>query len=178
MTSALQAIGISGSPAAASRSRLLVERTLAHLADARVESRLIDLADLPADALLARRQDPTVATAIADILAAPIVILGTPVYRASYAGQLKAFFDLFPQDALRGHVVGLIATGAGPGHLLAIDHGLRPLVASLGGLSASRGLYVVDSQFPDKTSLPEILDQQSYALAVELRSLAQAQPVN
>jgi NAD(P)H-dependent FMN reductase len=25
-----------------------------------------------------------------------------PVYRASYTGQLKAFLDLFPQDALRG----------------------------------------------------------------------------
>ena len=66
-----------------------------------------------------------------------ILILCTPVYRASYASQLKAFFDLLPQDALLGRVVGLIATGAGPGHALVIDHALRPLVASLSGLTAA-----------------------------------------
>jgi FMN reductase len=172
----LRAIGISGSPSPSSRSRLLVERALQHLADAGVETRLLDLVDLPADALLARRPDPAVAAAITDLVAADIVILGTPVYRASYSGQLKAFFDLFPQEALLGHVVGLIATGAGPGHLLAVDHGLRPLVASLRGLSAAHALYVVDAQFPDKTNLPEVLDQQCLAVVAELRLLAAAQP--
>ncbi len=102
------------------------------------------------------------------------MILGTPVYRATYTGQLKAFLDLFPQAALRGRVSGLIATGGSPLHALAIDHGLRPLVASLAGLSAAQGVYVVDSQFPDKTQVPEAIDQLTRELAQELYRLAQA----
>ena len=41
----------------------------------------------------------------------------SPVYRASYAGLLKVFFDLFPQDALAGRIGVPILTGASPAHL-------------------------------------------------------------
>ena len=30
---------------------------------------------------------------------------------------------------------------ASPGHMLAVDHGLRPLIASLGGLTVATGIY-------------------------------------
>lgn len=168
------AIGVAASPAPGSRSRLLVVRTLSHLAAAGYETGLLDLTDLPADALLGRRRDAAVEAAVARVVAAPAVVLGTPVYRASYTGQLKAFLDLFPPDALRGRAVGLIATGASPAHALAVDHGLRPLVASLGGLTAAVALYVVDGAFPDKTRLPEPIDRQTAALAAELAALAAA----
>ena len=168
----LRAIGISGSPSGNSRSRLLVERTLAHLEQRGVALSLLDLIDLPAEALLARRRDEAVDQAIGQVTQSQILILGTPVYRATYAGQLKAFFDLFPQESLRGHVVGLIATGAGPAHALSIDHGLRPLVASLRGLSAAEAVYSTDAQFPDKQQIPESIDQQLAALANELVALA------
>ena len=171
----LRAVGISGSPSANSRSRLLVAGTLDFLAERGVETSLVDLLDLPADALLARRfGDETVDRAIKQVDQAAIVVLGTPVYRATYAGQLKAFFDLFPQEALRGMVIGLIATGAGPGHALAIDHGLRPLVASLRGLSAATALYLTDKQIPDKTHFPPEVATQVEELALELYKLAQA----
>jgi FMN reductase len=169
-----EAIGVSASPAPGSRSRRLVARTLAHLAGAGFGTELLDLSDLPADALLARRRDPAAEAAVARVAAAPAVVLGTPVYRATYTGQLKAFFDLFPPDALRGCAVGLIATGASPAHALAVDHGLRPLVASLGGLTAAVALYVTDGQFPDTEHLPQPLDEQTAALAAELRALVAA----
>ena len=170
----LRALGISGSPSANSRSRILVERTLVRLAELQVATELLDLSDLPAEALLARRQDPSVEAAIQRSATANILILGTPVYRASYAGQLKAFFDLFPQDALRGTVTGLIATGAGLAHALVADHALRPLVASLRGLSASQALYIVDAQFPEKTQIPDAVEAQISALAAELYTLGRA----
>jgi FMN reductase len=172
--SALRALGISGSPSPNSRSRLLVARVLEHLAAAGAATDLLDLVALPAEALLARRRDPAVDAALARVQATPILVLGTPVYRATYAGQLKAFFDLFPQEALRGRVAGLVATGAGPGHLLAIDHGLRPLVASLGGLTAARGVYVTDAQLPSGAPIPADLDQSLAALAAELHLLGSA----
>ena len=172
-TKTLRVVGISGSPSPNSRSRLLVAKTLEHLSGLGVEESLIDLLDLPADALLARRwSDSAVDEAIKQVGQANILVLGTPVYRATYSGQLKAFFDLFPQEALKGRVVGLIATGAGGAHALAVDHGLRPLVASLRGLSASNGLYLTDKQIPDKTQVPEEVDGQVKELAEELYKLA------
>lgn len=171
---ALRAVGVSGSPSAGSRSRALVTAILAYLAATDVRTGLVDLADLPADALLARRREATVEAAVADVRTADIVVLSTPIYRASYTGQLKAFFDLFPQEALRDRVVGLVATGASAGHLLALDHGLRPLVASLGGLTAARTVYAVDAQVPSGGPIAEEVDRQLQALAVELRGLASA----
>jgi SsuE family FMN reductase len=176
---AVQIVGISGSPSPNSRSRLLILRVLAHLAAHSSGNRqgigdgqLIDLSGLSADALLGRTRNQALDEAIQQVCAADILVVGTPVYRASYAGQLKVFFDLFPQDALRGRVVGLVATGAGLAHQLVIDHGLRPLVASLGGLSAATGIYVADAQFPDKAHLPVEIDDHTSRLARELAALA------
>ncbi|MFZ4660723.1 MAG: NAD(P)H-dependent oxidoreductase [Caldilineaceae bacterium] len=173
-TQPLQAIALSGSPSPNSRSRILLEHTLATLAAHGVVTHLLDLSELPADALLGRRRDDAIDAAIQQATGSNILILGTPVYRATYTGQLKAFLDLFPQAALRGRVVGLLATGATPLHGLAIDHGLRPLVASLSGLSTADGLYVTDAQFPDKTNLPPDLNQKLVGLAHELLTLAAA----
>src|SRR5215204_7559106 len=133
----LKAVGLSGSPSPNSRSKILLATTLDALAAHGIETQLIDLAELPADGLLMRRPDALIDEAILQTSQANIIVVSTPVYRATYTGQLKVFFDLFPQEALRGLVVGLIATGASSAHALSIDHGLRPLVASLGGLSAA-----------------------------------------
>jgi len=169
----LKAVGLSGSPSPNSRSRILLEHTLVQLAAEGVEVQLLDLAELPADALLGRRKDPLVYEAIQQSSQAAILVLATPIYRATYTGQLKAFLDLFPQNALRGSVVGLIATGGSAHHALAIDHGLRPLVASLGGLSAAQAIYVTDGEFPDKTQLPPEFTKLTADLAGELQQLAQ-----
>jgi len=60
---------------------------------------------------------------------------------------LKVFFDLLPRDALAGKVAVPIATGAGQAHALVIDHALRPLLASVGALVISTGVYGIDVQF-------------------------------
>ena len=168
----LQAIGISSSPSANSRSRILVARTLEYLTAKGVETRLIDLSELSAEALLARSRDAVVDAAIQQATQADILVLGTPVYRTTYTGQLKVFLDLFPQDSLKGRVAGLIATGASPAHALAVDYGLRSLVASLQGLSASQALYVTDSQIPDKSIIPPEIDYKVKTLVQELHLLA------
>ncbi len=87
----ISALGISGSVSSNSRSRVLIERTLAHLDTLGASVSLLDLIELPADALLARRRDAAVDAAIAQTTQANILVLGTPVYRASYTGQLKPF---------------------------------------------------------------------------------------
>jgi FMN reductase len=170
----LRIVGIAGSPTAPSRSRALVERTLSQLEDLGADTTLIDLAQVSADALLMRRRDPSVDDAIGLAIAADALVVGTPVYRATYSGQLKAFFDLFPQDALRGHVVGLIVTGHSDAHSLAADTGLRPLVASLRGLTAAHSIYATNASFPGPTDIPASLDAELRALVDELITLGSA----
>src|SRR5438445_13012760 len=90
----LVAVGISGSPSATSKSRVLVEYALAQLAARGATTRLVDLAALPAEPLLGRGTSAAVAGAIEAATRAGIIVAGTPVYRATYSGLLKVFFDL------------------------------------------------------------------------------------
>lgn len=151
MTEEKMALGISGSPSSASSSRRLVEQALASFSSRGWETDLIDLSALPADALLSRGEDPAVSEALDRVAGARILVIGTPVYRATYTALLKTIFDLMPQDHLAGKVAVLIATGFAAEHMLAIDHGLRPLVASLAGVSAATGIYATPADFTDGT---------------------------
>ena len=141
------AIGISGSPSTRSKSRTLLERTLAALAERGLSTTLIDLSSLPADALLGRRRAPEVDDALAIVSQATIIVASTPVYRATYSGLLKVFFDLLPLNGLVGKTAIPIATGGSPAHQLVIDHGLRPLFASVGAVTTPTGVYGTDSAF-------------------------------
>lgn len=166
-------VGVSGSPGIHARSRIIVAEVVRQFVQKTgLRSELIDLNVLSADALLGRQRDNQVDEKVATVVSARVVVIGTPVYRASYAGQLKAFFDLLPQGGMQGVVVALVATGAGSAHSLVIDHALRPLVASLGGLSAANGMYITDGQFPDKTQIPTEVHTKIEALVNELVALA------
>ena len=143
----LLAVAIFGSPSPTSSSRMLAERLLSLLAGAGWSAALVNLTALPAAALLARAEDQRLQDALATVERARALIIATPVYRATYSGLLKTFFDLMPEGFLVDKICMLIATGAAPGHLLAIDHGLRPLVASLGGLSTAVAIYATPDDF-------------------------------
>ena len=142
-------VGVSGSPSAASKSRRVLEDVLTSLGEVGASTTLVDLAALPADALLGRRTSADVEEALASVASADIVAVSTPVYRATYSGLLKVFCDLFAPGALVGKVAIPIATGGGPAHALCIDHGLRPLLASVGGVVVSAGIYGTDAEFAD-----------------------------
>jgi FMN reductase len=153
----LAAVGISGSPAATSKSRALVTHALDRLRASGAATQLVDLATLPAPALLGRGTAPEVAAAVEAVAGAQIVVAGTPVYRATYSGLLKVFFDLLPQDSLVTKIGVPIATGHGAGHSLAVDHGLRPLFASLGATVVASGVYGTSEQFRDGKPEPTLL---------------------
>jgi FMN reductase len=140
-------IGISGSPSARSKSRTLLEHALAALAERGATPSLIDLASLPADALLGRRRSDDVDAALERVRGATIVVASTPVYRATYSGLLKVFFDLLPVNGLADKVAIAIATGGSPAHQLVIDHGLRPLFGSVSAITTPTAIYGTDAGF-------------------------------
>ena len=153
----LNAVGISGSPGERSKSRTLLERTLAALAERGASTTLIDLASLPADAPLGRRRSADVDAALASVASATIIVASTPVYRATYSGLLKVFFDLLPLNGLVDKTAIPIATGGSPAHQLVIDHGLRPLFASVGAVTTPTGVYGTDASFDTGQPPPSLI---------------------
>ena len=143
---------ISGSPSPQSKSRTLLELARERLDAAGFETTTIDLAALPADALLGRKKDARVEEALLAVRAADVVVAASPVYRATFSGLLKVFFDLLPRNGLEGKVGVPILTGASPDHRLALDHGFRPLFASVGAAVVANGVYAWGAQF---TPAPE-----------------------
>jgi FMN reductase len=169
-------LGISGSPSGTSKSRLLVDYALTRLAAGGAATEFVDLATLPAEPLLGRGQAPALTAAIAQATRARILVAGTPVYRATYSGLLKVFFDLLPQDSLIGKIGVPIVTGHDRGHSLAVDHGLRPLFASLGATVVASGVYGTSAQFQDGKAAPELLAAVDRAVAEALALAGAAAP--
>ncbi len=146
----LRAVAISGSPRAPSKSKTLAEALLATLERDGCTTTMIDVATLPAEALLAREPSLEIDRANEMIANAAIVVAATPTYRALYTGVLKAFFDLMPPGHLRAKICVPVQTGGSPAHFLAIEYGLKPLFASLEGVPID-GVYATDEQFIEGT---------------------------
>jgi len=166
----LRVVAVNGSPSHPSRSRLLAELVLTELGAGDV----IDLADLDPGALLALHPNAEVDVARDRVAGAQILVVATPVYRATYTALTKTIFDLLPQGGLDGTVVIPIATGYVADHRLAIDHGLRPLVASLGGWTTPTGIYATKADISDDGVVAEPLLAAVAAAASEALTVARA----
>ena len=171
----IRAVGISGSPSAKSRSRSLLEHALRGLGERGVEVAVADLSELDANALLGRRPDSRVQEALSLVEGAGILVASTPVYRATYTGLLKVFFDLFPQRALAGKVALGIASGAAPAHRVVIDQGLRPLFESVEA-RVVEGIYATDADLGDSEKRAAVLGRIDRAVAEALAFAARSAP--
>jgi FMN reductase len=109
--------------------------------------RLVAVRTLPPDALLgADARDPLVADAVAAVATADGVIVGSPVYKASFSGVLKTFLDLLPPGVLAGKAVLPLLTGGAAVHALAVDYALRPVLLALGASRVVPGVFLIDRQ--------------------------------
>jgi FMN reductase len=109
----------------------------------------LQVRELPAQALLrADVKDPAIADALARVHDAAAIVIGTPVYKASFSGVLKVFLDLLPQDGLAGKLVLPLATGGSQSHMLALDYALRPVLASLAPRHILPSIYATAAQLP------------------------------
>jgi FMN reductase len=107
----------------------------------------LQVRELPAQALLrADAMDPAIAHAVARVRDAEAIVVGTPIYKASFSGVLKAFLDLLPQDGLAHKLVLPLATGGSQSHMLALDYALRPVLASLAPRHVLPGIYATPEQ--------------------------------
>ena len=63
--------------------------------------------------------------------------------------MLKAFLDRYGSNGLAGVVAVPVMTGGWPGHLLAVEVHLRPVLVELGAAVPARGLYVTEPELPE-----------------------------
>jgi FMN reductase len=139
---------ISGSPQKVSRSSAISAYLEKILHDKGHQVDYLSVRDLPAEDLLyADFNSAAVKQALAKIEQADALIVVSPVYKASYTGILKAFFDLVPEKGLAGKVILPIANGGTLAHLLTLEHSFKPLFSVLGSQDVINGVYLVDSEF-------------------------------
>ena len=93
--------------------------------------------------------DEELAALTAQVAAADIAIFASPTYKASYTGLLKAFLDRYGNNGLAGITAVPVMTGGWPGHLLAVEVHLRPVLVELGATVPARGLYVTEPELAD-----------------------------
>ncbi|MFI9755631.1 NADPH-dependent FMN reductase [Streptomyces collinus] len=170
-------LSVSGSPSASSRTSRLLRHLDQRLAAQGHDVIPLDVRTVPAEALLgADFRHPAIVEATELFARADGVVVGTPVYKASYSGVLKALLDLLPQYALAGKTVLPLATGGSVAHVLAIDYALRPVLNSMGAAHIVQGWFTLDKDLavrddgslavaPAATeALGQVVDQFSAAL--------------
>jgi FMN reductase len=78
---------------------------------------------------------------------ADLLIAASPVFRGSYTGMFKHFFDLVDQYAVANKPVLLAATGGGDHHALVLEHALRPLFGFFQAMTAPVAIYASSTDF-------------------------------
>ncbi len=185
MTAPYRVVAVSGSLHEPSKTTALVRAITAAIAErADVDAQLIELTQLGPELAGALRRDqlpPAVEEKLQAIENADLLIVGSPVYRASFTGLFKHLFDFVGQYALVGTPVLLAATGGGERHALIIEHQLRPLFAFFQALTLPLGVYASDTDFDGYEVATEVL-RARIALAAEralpLVGYAAARPVD
>ncbi len=81
------------------------------------------------------------------IEAADLLVVASPVYRASFTGLFKHLFDFVGQYALIDKPVLLAATGGSDRHALMLEHQLRPLFGFFQAITLPIGVYASDADF-------------------------------
>lgn len=153
MTHPLRVVAVSGGLQRPSKSAFLAEHLLDLIADeVPCQQRLIEMggiAPLLAGAVWRSQLSDTVEQELAAVEQADVLVVVTPVFRGSYTGLFKPFFDFIHQDALIDKPVLLAATGGSERHALVIDHQLRPLFSFFQARTLPLGIYATDKDFVD-----------------------------
>lgn len=140
-------VSLGGSPSQRSRSGILLEWSRSWLQARGVEVVTYQIRDFVAEDLLhARFDSPQIIGLQQHVAAADGLLIATPVYKASISGALKTVLDVLPERALEHKAVLPLSTGGSPAHMLAVDYGLRPVLAALKAQETLHGVFADDSQ--------------------------------
>lgn len=170
MTAPYRVVAVSGSLHEPSKTTALIRAIADAVAErAEVEIQVIELTDIGPSLAGALRRDHLPANVEEKLVAietADLLIVGSPVYRASFTGLFKHLFDFVGQYELVGKPVLLAATGGGERHALIIEHQLRPLFSFFQALTLPLGVYASDTDFDGYVIASDVL-RSRISLAAE-----------
>ena len=169
MSRKLKVVAVCGSVQSPSRTLALTEEILVALgAELPLEVRLIELGSIGpqlAGALHRKDLPAAIEEDVRAIETADLLVVATPVYRASYTGLFKHLFDFVHHESLFDVPVLLAATGGSERHALIIDHQLRPLFSFFQAHTLPVGVYASEADFTNYQLTSSVI-QQRVALAV------------
>ncbi|WP_237187056.1 CE1759 family FMN reductase [Rothia nasimurium] len=93
------------------------------------------------------------ATALDQVREADALIVVSPVFKASYSGLFKSFWDLVEDGSLAGKPVLIAATGGTARHSLMLETAMRPLFSYLKATVAPSGVFAATDDFGSDTNL-------------------------
>lgn len=170
MTHPLRLVAISGGLQRPAKSTALAEHLMDLISDEiPCQQQLVEIGELAphlAGSLWRAQLPDRVEQALAAVEQADVLVVSTPVYRGSYTGLFKHFFDFIGQDALIDKPILLAATGGSERHALMIDHQLRPLFSFFQARTLPLGVYATDKDFMNYQLQNEALIQRA-RLAVQ-----------
>jgi FMN reductase len=143
-------IAVVGNPKPRSRTRAAAELVVERLTGAPPD-RVVDIVDLGAGLL--QWSDPAVDEAVSALQQAEVAVVASPTFKASYTGLLKLFLDHVGTGDLTGVVAVPLMLGGSPGHALAPELLLKPVLVELGATAPTRGLYLLDNAWDDPAAL-------------------------
>ncbi|AWI90101.1 FMN reductase [Methylobacterium sp. DM1] len=167
-------VAFSGNTHRPSRTRTLVEAVAAELSRQRpIDLKVYDLVDAGTGIAVASRSAlPLPAARIVEAIeTADALIVGSPVYKGSYAGLFKHLIDFVSPEALIGKPVVLTATGGGPRHALVVEHSLRPLFGFFSAQTAPTAVYAGDTEISEGRVADPIVRERVAQAAAELARL-------
>lgn len=139
---------------------------------------MVDAAPLIFSSLTRAQTSAAGEAVVRSVETADALIVGTPVYRASYTGALKHLFDLVSHEALIGKPVILAATGGSHLHGLVTEHQLRPLLSFFGALTVPTAIYATEADFEGYSLTSQAVIDRIHRAADELGRLIAGPPAS
>ncbi|MFJ5762436.1 NADPH-dependent FMN reductase [Neobacillus sp. NPDC093182] len=138
---------ISGSPSEYTRLNGVLHGVINHLNGVAISPEIIHVRELPSEDLIKAKFDSEeIIKQNKKVEHSNLVVILTPVFKASFSGVLKTYLDLLPQNGLEGKTILPIAIGGTFGHLLMIDYALKPVLTALGATHILKGVFILDNQ--------------------------------
>jgi FMN reductase len=157
-------IGVSGNITAPSRTFSLVDAVVSKASQKfHSPGEIIDISTLTADlgpTVSFNNFPPALSQAYEKLHLSDLIVIGTPVYKASYTGLLKHFFDLVDPKKLTGKVAILVATGGSDHHALVLESHLRSLASFFGIYTIPTTIYAKDIEFKDYQLESPLIEQR------------------
>jgi len=167
----LNIVAVSGGLNTPSQTETLVQAVLNELGEATPINihfiKFSEIGPLLGGAIYRNQLPQRVQDDLAAVEAADALIVGTPVYRASFTGLFKHFFDFVEQTALVDVPVLLAASGGSDRHALVLEHQLRPLFSFFQAQTLPIGVYATDRDFTPEYTIQsqQLADRITLAVA-------------